>query len=494
MSTPPPRNLRRFRPLTDLLEGLAPVSSLVPWLPATATAASFGYVRPGADHSAPTQPGTADSFRARTAMPIPKSTANSVVLVRASDTTTDGGFDPISSTVTITASRPLVSELVRTSTSAARSIVPVPTMTPSMRMSFAALPRSGGIVLNTAPRPTAPTPPIAPAGPAATTAPAEVAADTDGIRLMVLAPQSRDQGTSLNSFEVMSDGGDSNLADDPPPPVVSGLGSGQVQGPDLPVGSYTDFYVMDPGGGWSINTDTIRWSGGTDYSDYFDDDATTTVQGSPWLQSVVLVQSVATDWEDYTFIVDAEEKQYTITVNCSYYDPDGGPDIPAPPTTITFNSVRPTVASIQGTAGFETFYTTADRAVLQYSDNDHPWNGGPGHGFVINAQTQTGEFGGDFMFLQLVDLRLAETSDNGASHHLANVGGGANLDNGTLGDNLPLGMALVSPPSPVEGTGWTLPASSALTSTQTYDPAPLALSSQLPVYDGQYKLQFISHV
>jgi hypothetical protein len=258
--------------------------------------------------------------------------------------------------------------------------------------------------------------------------------------------------------------------------MISGLGQGKVTGPNLPVGAIGTYTVIDPPGGWQIDTKTIQWSGGTNYKSYFTDAATTTVTQDPSLQAVQLVSGVATTNAQYAFIVGAAQQSYTITVNCSYVNPNGGADIAAPPTTVTFSSVRPTVASISGAGGFQSFYTTKTSAILGYSSNNTPWINTLGYGNVISAWTQTGQFGGSFMFMQLWNFRYSWTTGAGVSQHISNAGGGVNLDNGVPAlngapaSNLPIGMALDQPNS---GDGWSLTANDGPLQTETSDPATL---------------------
>jgi hypothetical protein len=263
-------------------------------------------------------------------------------------------------------------------------------------------------------------------------------------------------------------GGGGGGGADPPAPSISGLGPGpSIQGPPLPVGAYASFTVMAPGG-WTIDPATIQWSGGTNYKSYFTDAATTTVKQDPSLQAVSLVQGVTTNNGVYSFIVGAQAQQYTITVNCSYVNPNGGADIAAPQTTLTFNSVRPTTATIQGMGGFQSFWTTTSQATLAYTDNNQPWTNGKGHGNVIEANTQTGQFGGNFMFLQIdtVDMSWSD----GSTTYTKSTFGNEYLDDGVNGACNPIGSEIEHP---IEN-GWSLGPSSVLTSMSTFDAPSLA--------------------
>ncbi len=264
-------------------------------------------------------------------------------------------------------------------------------------------------------------------------------------------------------------------AQNPPPPTISGLGSGpNIQGPPLPVGAYAKFTVLLSAQGWTVNPATIQWSGnGTDYQSYFFDPATSKVSQDPYLQAVKLVKGVATTNDLYSFIVGAKQQQYTITVNCSYKDPNGGADIPAPPSTVTFSSVRPTVATIQGNGGFQSFYTITapppTGAFIAYADNNNPWKNGIGNGNVIEAWTQTAQFGGTFMFLQLIDTYRGWTNSANASFHQSNVGGGQNLDDGA--GFLTVGRQLDLPYPPNGGpNSWPLGPNSNPTMAAWHDP------------------------
>jgi hypothetical protein len=467
-----PRSLRRFRPLTDVLEGLAPVSSLIPGLTATVPVPDLGPAQPGDsgdDAPAPMRPRVEqDAAPAVMRGPI---TADRPVAVTCG--TTDGARTvPASFSTTVTAAPPSAGGSVTLATPATPSVAPIPTVTPP-RPSSATLSQPRGVTPIPAPQPQPPS--TQPAAPASAKAPVTVAADTSGIRLMSLIPQVQGQSATSTGPQQLGSGITPDDAQ-PPPPLISGLGRGQVNGPDLPVGAYATFLVISSQG-WTIDPATIQWSNGTDYKSYFSDPATTTVSADPSLQKVSLTTGVAKNKAEYSFIVGAEQKQYTVTINCSYFNPNGGGDIAAPPTTVTFNSVRPTVDSIQGAGGFQAFYVTATEAILGYSANNEPWNdpNGQGQGNVMTAKTQTGEFGGDFMFLQLQNKHNAWTNSTGVSQHKSNVGGGANLDNGADGADNPIGMDLDVPPGPA-GDGWSLPQSSVLTTTQVHDPPTFAVT------------------
>lgn len=239
----------------------------------------------------------------------------------------------------------------------------------------------------------------APAAPAAPKSPMMIGADTGEIRPMSLGPQVETQDRHplrpmTSGGGGTSGGGNSGGYGDPPAPYISGLsaqGQGQFNGPDQPVGAIVTFSVVAPTG-WQIDPASVNWSGGTDYKSYFSDPPQTTVSDDPSLQAVSLQTGVNTHAMTYTFILGAEQQQYSIEVNCGYIDPVGGEDIAAPPTTVTFNAVRPTMATISGAGGFQVFWTTSAQAILAYSSNNQPWannNQGPGFGNVITAWTQT---------------------------------------------------------------------------------------------------------
>jgi hypothetical protein len=241
-------------------------------------------------------------------------------------------------------------------------------------------------------------------------------------------------------------GGGGGGGQNPPAPTISGLGSGpNIQGSPLPVGAYASFTVLLNAGGWTVDPTTIKWSGnGTNYKSYFTDAATTTVTQDPSLQAVSLTTGVATTNSVYSFIVGAQAQQYTVTVNCSYVNPNGGADIAAPPSTVTFNSIRPTTAQIEGAGGFQAFWTAAS-ANIAYSANNQPWTYGtvlPGN--VITAWTQTGQFGGTFMFLQLTNIYQAWTNNLSDTSIMSSYGN-EYLDDGGSGNYNPIGMLLAVP-------------------------------------------------
>jgi hypothetical protein len=124
-----------------------------------------------------------------------------------------------------------------------------------------------------------------PSAPVANTPNTTVAATpkTGTIRPMTLAPR-----TAAVSYDETAAA---------PPPLVSvsggmnggGTGNVQISG-GASVGSVPTFTVSSSGG-WSIDPATIKWSGGTDYSTYYSQDATSTVANTPELTSMRLGQA-----------------------------------------------------------------------------------------------------------------------------------------------------------------------------------------------------------
>ena len=454
----PPRKPRRFRPLTDALERLAPVSSLVSGLAEVGEAVV----------SANTRNDASSTFSGKTTarpLALAQLVAATAPLsqTRATQHVSRGQGSPTPPTVAdrhASLAFPEANMVTFAAASAPSStavpVVAVPKPSPS------AVPSpSGGIALNATPRTS---PSLNPsAAPSAATSPVIIAPSGGVIRPLSLAPPTAKVHSVPNSAfatpAYVSGGGGGG---DPPPPNVlvsgggiGGSGSGSLSLGDVPVGWFPDFSVSAPAN-WTIDPATIQWSGGTSFSSYFSDPATTQVSQNPALQAVSLGTTVATNKPDYIFIIDSNERGYSVTVNCSYVDPLGGADIKAPATTVTFASVRPTTATMTATGGYQAFYTAGANVVLVYSDNNQPWINGTGLGVVIKADAGAGEFGGDFMFLQLSSKRWAYTDEFGNSSHLSNVGGGLNLDNGYIGKDYGIGMGLNSPPSPSSGKGWSL--------------------------------------
>jgi hypothetical protein len=493
-----PRKPRGFRPLADALEALAPVSTLVPGLPADTPAATADRAEHGGKN---TQAGATQMGGAITTA-IQKASSVSVASVRTlapaviggagGDRGSAGPAPNDSSTPTTAASRPSdqADSLFDKATEFATPLAPPSAGSVAAAGRTAAQPQSNGgpAVANPAPASTRPASP-SPAPVVAAAGSAGASTGAGAIRPMSLAPSQPILGAStVQGLQSLASGGGNagagarrgagighGLRPDAasgsgsvPPPIISGLGSGSVKGPDLPVGADATFDVLSPPG-WTIDPSSINWSGGTDYKSYFTDAASTTVKQDSSLVQQQVTTGVDTRSSVYSFILGAEQKQYTVTINCAYRDPNDGEDIEAPPTTVTFNAIRPTVASISGAGGFYAFYTGNGLATLGYSDNNQPWTNGLGLGNVMTAVTQTGEFGGNFMFLQLINFDHAYTDDTGASFNLSTVGNGPDLDDGFLETYNPIGSELDAPANWAGQNGWFLGPESTSTTTKTHD-------------------------
>ena len=256
---------------------------------------------------------------------------------------------------------------------------------------------------------------------------------------------------------------------------ITGNGSGTFSIPGgVPVGDRITFNI-DGTGGLTVDPDTIRWSGDSGYSSYFSDPYTTTVAANPGLQNVKPGTNVPNNQQTYTFIVTPNANQYSIVLNLAYLDPNDGEDIVAPPTTVTFNAVSPTTATLVATNGYWVSYTLGGYQIVGYSDNNHPWNSGSaqsglGQGIIFTASTQAdANFGGNFMIMQTGSFYYGQTDNNNVSTHLSNSGGGPNLDDGLFKSHLQIGM-----------TGWPLAAGASSTNSANDPPLlcrkPLARS------------------
>jgi len=466
----PSRRLRTFRPATDALESYRPVSTLVP---------GFGDG---------VEPPVAQA-RAASAPAEPAVTVAQVPASRNGSTAVESPVmvnEPGATVVQVASAPSTVRALTSTLIDAGQSLAGI-----GGRIDFAAPSLITLSAATTAPVQTPAQSPQASAAvvaPSASSAPAPTPRDSvgDGIRPMTLAPAAAPIGGATAAFG----GGkvtpmNSSGVSTPPAPTVSwsggvggpfqGQGSGTVSLPDtVPIGWFPTF-TLQGASGWTIDPATIQWTGGTTYSRYFDDPATQTVGGNPGLQAVSLGGPAATNQTTYHFIVDANPRNYSISVNFAWYNPQGGADIPAAATTIQFRSIVPVSTSISNVPGYASFYTTATQAVVVYSDNPTPWIGGAGKGMVLNATTTTLKYGGDLMFMQLMSMSRSITDSSGIVTRLRNRGGGVNLDNGLAPHSLPIGMFLNTPPSPSAGDGWSQPANS----------GPLSNGTKLGVSPGE---------
>ncbi|CAN5860584.1 hypothetical protein BH23PLA1_BH23PLA1_20440 [soil metagenome] len=320
-------------------------------------------------------------------------------------------------------------------------------------------------------------------------------ADADGIRPMALAPtlmpsaegsmtlMSGDGDTGSGGGDTGSGGRDTgsggcdngNCGDpgDIPPPRISGGTSVDGEAPNytigsldenaeggVPVGAVVSFTVADPDhGSYQIDTTQIQWEGGSLYSSYLSKSA-----GSEAPTAMSVKMEVNDTSPTYTFIVDPEEREYTVKVQVQYV---GG--IEAPATTVKFKSVRPEVV------------LTANQSSPQFFPDPVPppdqinsigislgnrTTGPPG--MVITAETSVGSFSGSFMFLQVVQTRRYTIDANGGRWWMpvypTNSSDAWAIDNSYPGENKAIGYPIREDPQHEVGNNtWKFDADSSLT-------------------------------
>jgi hypothetical protein len=224
----------------------------------------------------------------------------------------------------------------------------------------------------------------------------------------------------------------------------------------VPVGAAPGFGIF--ANGWTVDPKTVAWSGGTDDRSYFSDPAT--ARPAPSMQ---LTKGVPTNGS-YSFIVDADPRQYNISVSCAYYidpsDPSKG-DTSTVTSNLTFTSVRPSTASLTATAGSVTFTVGGGDATFAYN---------PAIGFT--ATTTTANFAGNLMLMQLDTTHWSRRDNNGVSTHESSHGPAPSFDDGDSTDKFPIGMDLDQ-----GGYGWWLAANGASATKTTSDDPELSVAS-----------------
>ena len=433
---PPPRTLRRFRPLTDILESLAPVSSLIPGLSATAT----GGVEVGAhrDEVTGNASGIAHQTIARPSLSLnakPVSPSGTTAGSRGST-----AFAAISATTAQTnPAQPLAGGLVTLATPSSPSDAKIPIVNPRPQASPGASPRSGGNVLNTILGSQATTASVAAPMSTPIFAAAISSSGAGQVRPMTLSPAPRGAGGhasqgNVQPFDSSGGSGGGTPPDMPPNLFGSGGGSGAAQvmnngqpvpgqyafSSPVPIGASMGFIASDPDPAYQITTN--NWSGGTNYSSYTSVTPVTIITGG---QS--LGKSVGTDGSNYSFILDANARAFTITDQVTYSNGAHGT------STATFTSVAPTGSLTVSNVGTQ---TAGSGPNAQFAVGLSP-------GIKIQATASTGQFtAGSFMFLQILNSTYqSRTSPAGVDVYLKNdtvTPGGQNF-NGPLHDADPLG-------------------------------------------------------
>ena len=293
--------------------------------------------------------------------------------------------------------------------------------------------------------------------PAPPTGPIGVATAEDAIRPMTLAPAPIDSsGPREASLATLDDESGGSGGGGPPPdmpPILNFSGGGSEQDVDangqpipgkyivrnpVPIGTVAVLSVDSPASGYDFQT--YAWSGGTNYSGYFSADPVTPPSGGQELD-----QNVATTTSNYVFIVDANARDYTISVSVDYGNGAHGT------STLTFSSARPSGSlsvSQVGTQSTSGSYRPGEVTVWL-----NP-------GINIQATASTGQYtAGSFMFMQVINTNRKEVTDsNNQPYYIDNdimIPGGENF-NGPLIDDSPIGYNFT-----YDGTsdlhGWYLP-------------------------------------
>ncbi|MBX6316400.1 MAG: hypothetical protein IRY99_26330 [Isosphaeraceae bacterium] len=135
----------------------------------------------------------------------------------------------------------------------------------------------------------------------------------------------------------------------------------------------------------------------------------------------------------YTFVTDGNPREYTITVHV-YYDNGAQGD-----ASLTFTTVAPTKADIEVSGqGPPTAYLTNNGQTfgLRLTNNPNNYTSQAGAGVYFTAKTQTGKFGGQFAFVQVVDSRsyLTAVDAQGVTHYFRLINGGTGMNQDSQGN------------------------------------------------------------
>jgi len=194
-----------------------------------------------------------------------------------------------------------------------------------------------------------------------------------------------------------SGGGNSGGEGNPKPGGQEITGSGEATLETLiPVGTIMAVKVAPPSGGYALKTVTV--GGMSNISSYISIDADKPPPATMKPETNVITNpkpfGLNNEKAETTFIVDATPRQYNIEVTATYTHPDTTETLSGT-TKIHFTSDRPETASlsVEGQAGFS-LTTAGGNAKLVLNDE----------GMTIVSQTKAAEtFGGEFMFMQLVN-------------------------------------------------------------------------------------------
>ena len=433
------RIVRRLHPLVDTLESLAPVSSLVPGLPATAPTMTIGRIAPGNLREGAPPSGSTHEAPPGTDQPVPPTPRAELAPISQVYSVTAGVSDS-QELPSAAASQPQSTETVPVPTPDSSSFTPFSTTTlsPSSRASSNPLPRPSGPILNSAQQPAAPQ--GAPAPSTAATAPAIAGAagsglrptapasspipiaasgpDRSGIRPMTMAPAQggtvRAGGGHTSGLLSPDMGSGGSGGNDLPPNLTSytfGIDEpdpqnqpGQYQADGLiPIGASAALDATSPYGEENPIT-SWSWSGGTAFGSYCSKPANQTPPPSQAAPT-----PPAANGEAYGFIVGPQPGQY-YEVTCTVNYQGGGSGT----ATLTFSSVAPTGSlSVKQTGNVVTFRgVPPDTNLGAQIDPDVQIQGTASLG---NAPA------GQFMFMQIINSIGIDYHDaNGAPWSMAN--------------------------------------------------------------------------
>lgn len=423
------RTARRFRPLTDALEGRAAVSSLMLGFSASPGRAEL---REHRNEGAATGRGNNTSGNVYQPVVLPSLflTAKRTFASRTTTATAGSGNTTnwaIASATTAQhiSTQVLVGSLVMVSTPSSPSATEIRPVKSTAKASPVDMPGSGEVSVNS----TLPSTVLS-----NTASLSYVPANQEGgltaipgaIRALSMSPQATTAtstspaasfpgtqaavGTLAPMYSSGGSGGGPPPADKPPVLLASGgnwggsfeSSPGQFVDPySVPIGAVITVLPQSPDSGYTVQSAT--WSGGTNYSNYVSQDA-----GNPPPASQTVGTGVATNQLTYGFIADSSPRAYTVSANVVYTNGAKGT------STITITTQAPTVSFSTFDQGTTNYYPplsvpqVGGGAAIQY-DNWAKKGNGPANvpdnsGVRFQATTST-TLGGSFMFLQTVQPR-----------------------------------------------------------------------------------------
>jgi hypothetical protein len=416
-----PRKLRRYRPLTDHLEALAPVSSLVSGLPATVN----GPVGAGnrLEDSIPVSSSNPKPFAPPTVASVPLSNVRPKLPTRTTDQIASVPVSSLTSSIT-TASvqsgliQPLAGTLVTLAAPSVPSVAAVPSATPPRQASPAVPLRSGGFVPNATPYASAPSrqtaapvtgPTLVTAAPGGTAPVAgTVTSGRGAIRPVSMAPTTSHAtaGATNTTFSPMDDpsGGGGSPPPQAPSVVISGGGIGYNQDGSLygVVGGSVAVDVTPPTGE-ELQSVTYTISGAVQSQNYTWFSGSTTRLSGPVVHNLTYGSGDSLD-----FYWDETTGNHTITVQANYYD--GA----APPVTSNVDVRQPNVQFFQDlyqpiTAGS---YTDSFSGIVSAGLTQGNGYATPGNQFTASVDTTGLPSNGTFAIIQLTQVNRQMTANN----------------------------------------------------------------------------------